>query len=89
MFFSCTSLITAPELPAIVLANGCYQQMFYGCTSLNQIKCLATSISATSCTLNWVFGVASTGTFIKNANMSSWTTGNNGIPSGWTVQDAA
>ena len=89
MFNGCTSLTTAPELPAIVLVNNCYQQMFYGCTTLNQIKCLATDISANYCTLEWIFDVASTGTFIKNTNMSSWTTGNNGIPSGWTVQDAA
>lgn len=27
----------------------------------------------------------STGTFVKNPNMTSWTTGVNGIPRGWTV----
>jgi hypothetical protein len=58
------------------------------CYSLNSIKCLATNISASDCTTNWVEGVASSGTFIKAANMSGWTTGNSGIPSGWTVQNA-
>ena len=87
MFYGCTSLTTAPELPATTLANSCYSTMFYGCTSLNSIKCLATNISARNCTANWVNGVTSTGTFVKDANMTGWTTGVNGIPSGWTVED--
>ena len=89
MFGGCTSLTTAPSvLPAATLANYCYQSMFNGCTSLKYIKCLATDISATDCLSGWVSGVASTGTFVKAANMESWTTGNSGIPTGWTVQDA-
>ena len=88
MFYHCTSLTTAPELPATTLAKGCYASMFFGCTSLNYIKCLATDISASNYTNAWVNGVASSGTFVKNPNMSSWTTGYNGIPTGWTVQDA-
>ncbi len=87
MFKNCTSLTTAPELPATTLTERCYQQMFYGCSSLNKITCNATNISATDCTKDWVSGVASTGTFKKNLSMSSWTTGVNGIPSGWTVQN--
>ena len=88
MFYECISLTTAPELPATTLADSCYKQMFCRCMNLNYIKCLATSISATNCTKNWVSGVASTGTFVKASSMTSWTTGVNGIPSGWTVQDA-
>ena len=88
MFYGCTSLTTAPELPATTLANKCYQMMFYGCTNLNYIKCLATDTSATDCVFNWVTNVASTGTFVKNPNMSSWPTGTSGIPTGWTVVDA-
>ena len=34
MFQGCTSLTTAPSLPATTLANYCYAGMFYGCTSL-------------------------------------------------------
>ena len=34
MFGGCTSLTTAPALPATTLAGGCYQEMFTGCTSL-------------------------------------------------------
>ena len=60
--------------------------MFYGCTSLNYIKCLATNTSAYYCTSDWVSGVAASGTFVKDAN-TTWTTGVNGAPSGWTVED--
>ena len=88
MFNQCTSLTTAPELPATGLTRGCYYSMFYGCSSLNYIKCLATDISPTNCTSNWVRGVASSGTFVKASSMSSWTTGESGIPSGWTVTNA-
>ena len=85
MFRGCTSLITAPALPATTLVDICYIAMFDGCTSLDNIKCLATDISANNCTGNWVDGVASTGTFVKNASMNEWTTGTSGIPEGWTV----
>ena len=34
MFSGCTSLTSAPELPATTLANGCYGGMFYNCSSL-------------------------------------------------------
>ena len=88
MFSGCTSLITAPELPATILVDSCYEEMFKGCTNLSYIKCLATDISATNCTYNWVNNVSSTGTFVKNASMTNWTTGISGIPSGWTVQNA-
>ena len=88
MFKGCTSLTTAPELPATTLPEECYNEMFNGCTNLNYIKCLATDISTRYCTLTWVSSVASTGTFVKNPSMSSWTEGANGIPAGWTVQDA-
>lgn len=34
MFAACTNLITAPELPAMILSEDCYDYMFGGCTSL-------------------------------------------------------
>ena len=90
MFWGCTSLTQAPQLPATTLASNCYQYMFYNCTNLNYIKCLATDISASQCTDHWVaYGGASSGTFVKAASMTGWTTGFDGIPSGWTVQDAS
>ena len=88
MFYGCTNLTAAPELPSPTLANYSYSEMFGGCSKLAYIKCLATNISATNCTNAWVNGVASTGTFVKDANMTGWTTGRNGIPTNWTVQNA-
>ena len=88
MFVGCDSLTTAPELPATTLANRCYERMFDNCFKLNYIKMLATDISASNCLNNWVIGVSSTGTFIKNAAMESLPTGSSGIPDGWTVQNA-
>ena len=85
MFQGCTSLTTAPALPANTLASYCYWGMFDGCSSLSYIKCLATDISAYRCREYWVRGVAATGTFVKNPNMTSWTTGKDGIPEDWTV----
>ena len=90
MFYACSSLTTAPAtLPAPTLATFCYNNMFYGCGNLIEITCLATDISAQGCTTGWVTGVNASGTFYKDSSMQDWTTGNNGIPSGWTVQDAA
>ena len=88
MFNGCTSLTTAPELPATTLANECYRFMFVSCTSLNYIKCLALDISATYCTMLWVRNVSKSGTFVKASGVS-WSTGEDGIPNNWTVQDAA
>lgn len=86
MFFGCTSLTNAPALPAPTLAVGCYFQMFAECSSLNSVTCLATSISLNNM-LRWLYGVAANGTFTKAAGVTSWGTGINGIPSGWTVKD--
>ena len=87
MFYNCKSLTTAPELPATTLVQSCYYEMFHYCSSLNYIKCLATDISASYCTRSWIYGVSDSGTFVKNPNMTSWTTGTSGIPTGWTVID--
>lgn len=85
MFDGCRSLTTAPELPATTLVSSCYKYMFRGCSKLNYIKALFTTEPSSSYTNNWVTGVSSTGTFIKNS-IATWdVTGVNGIPSGWTV----
>lgn len=88
MFYECTSLTKAPELPAVVLQTHSYTSMFRNCTSLNYIKCLASRFNAVDCTYDWVNNVSSTGTFVKPSQMTSWSIGVNGIPSGWTVVDA-
>lgn len=88
MFEGCRSLTQAPELPATALTQACYASMFYGCTNLNYVKCLATDISASFCTNCWLLDVSSTGTFVKNPNIESWSRGYSGIPNEWSVQDA-
>lgn len=87
MFKDCKDLVSAPVLPASVLEEGCYYEMFAGSSNLSSVSCLATDISASDCTSGWLWGVSETGTFTKAASMSSWTTGDSGIPSGWTTVD--
>ena len=88
MFNGCTNITESPILPARTLVENCYKDMFNGCTSLNYIECYATNTGATDCTENWVNNVSSTGTFVKNGLMNSWTVGVDGIPINWTVEDA-
>lgn len=52
------------------------------------MKCLATDISAECCTDSWLWYVSTSGTFVKAKDMTSWESGESGIPSGWTVEDA-
>ena len=85
MFYNCDALEKAPVLRMPVVPNTCFGHMFAGCENLKYIKCLATDISATNCTMGWTYGVASTGTFVKAKGMNKWTTGKDGIPAGWTV----
>ena len=88
MFNKAYNIITSPILPALTLAQECYGGLFWNCSKLDNITCLATNISASQCTNMWVYNVKSTGTFTKNSSMTSWTRGQYGIPSGWTVVNA-
>ena len=49
MFSSCTSLTTAPALPADTLAIYCYHGMFSGCTSLTTAPALPATTLAENC----------------------------------------
>ena len=52
MFYNCTSLTTAPTLPATTLANNCYNcynGMFRGCTSLTTAPALPATTLASAC----------------------------------------
>ena len=86
MFRDCKSLTKSPILPASVLGETCYSNMFERCSALIHITCLATDRSASNPNYRWVNGVASTGTFVKDAN-TTWPSGSSGIPDGWTVVD--
>ena len=59
MFQDCTSLISAPELPATTLANNCYNSMFFGCTSLKKAPELPATTLAICCYGNMFTGCAS------------------------------
>ena len=89
MFIGCTSLTTAPELPATTLATYCYNGMFQNCSRLNYIKAMFTTPPSNTYTRQWVSGVSSTGTFVKNSAATWTTTGVNGVPTGWTVETAS
>ena len=49
MFYGCTSLTTAPSLPATTLAEYCYESMFRGCTSLTTAPTLPATNLADNC----------------------------------------
>ena len=49
MFYGCTSLTTAPALPATTLTNYCYNSMFRDCTSLTTAPALPATTLAEGC----------------------------------------
>ena len=59
LFNGCTSLTTAPELPATTLATGCYYNMFRGCESLTTAPELPATILANSCYYCMFYGCTS------------------------------
>lgn len=89
MFYGCSTITSATindlDTPYGAVERS-YYSMFRYCSSLKQITYLGTNLGSYSHN-HWVEGVASTGTFIKDSSMSSWPTGADGIPSGWTVVD--
>jgi hypothetical protein len=89
MFRGCTSLTTAPELPATTLASNCYHGMFQGCTSLAYIAVKFNSFTgASSPVTDWMDGVAASGTFRCPTALGTDATisrGASACPYGWTV----
>ena len=67
MFSSCTSLLVAPQLPALELynyrpynGNNClYDSMFYGCTSLTTPPQLPATVLGEGCYANMFYGCTS------------------------------
>jgi len=84
MFKNCSSLETAPILPAITLTENCYKEMFYNCESLNYIEIKSTTLLGENYSLNWVYNVASEGEFKQPTNISN-AFNVNAIPIGWTT----
>lgn len=88
MFSECTQITKAPVLPATTLVSHCYDAMFGGCIALRYIKAMFTTTPGSSYTDYWVVNIPSGGTFVKNSNATWNVTGNNGVPSGWTIEYA-
>ena len=59
MFYGCSSLTTAPTLPATTLENSCYRSMFENCTSLVNTPQLPATTLASGCYLNMFSGCSS------------------------------
>ena len=79
-----------PEFPDYSLTPfgdipDCYSYMFSGCSKLNYVKALFTTTPSSNYTSSWLRGVASSGTFVKNAAATWNVVGVNGVPEGWTV----
>ena len=49
MFYGCSSLEVAPELPARSLGSYCYQYMFYGCSGLKKAPALPATTASSYC----------------------------------------
>ena len=98
MFSGCTSLTSAPvmNITADIIdtstgyraAINCFYQMFFGCRNLSYVKCTYSGYYMQDNTYQWLHNVAANGTFVKDASMQNWPTGESGVPSGWTVVDA-
>ena len=59
MFRGCTSLTTAPSLPATTLKSYCYFNMFFGCTSLTTAPSLPATTLVHNCYTNMFYGCTS------------------------------
>ena len=59
LFSGCTQLTSAPALPAINLADGCYSYMFYGCESLTSAPALPATTLADGCYSYMFYGCES------------------------------
>ncbi len=59
LFYDCTALTSAPELPAENLANYCYKSMFYGCSSLKTAPKLPAKTMASECYTHMFNGCSS------------------------------
>ena len=76
MFSGCTSLTTAPELPATKLnpAYHCYRDMFNGCSKLSKVTMLATDYDTSYCLNNWLdnAGTSAQSRTLKLANKTAY-----------------
>ena len=91
MFYNCQNLVTAPELPATTLADNCYGAMFNTCVNLTSIRVAFTSWGSNNnqYTNYWMEnagGYVDNPVFYCPSALDATNIGNNGIPTGWTVE---
>ena len=84
IFSSCSSLTTAPELPATTLALGCYYSMFAGCTSLTTAPALPATTLVDYCYSN-MFSYCSNLNTIKLGYTGNFANAPSGAFSGWVA----
>ena len=86
MFGGCSSLTTVPELPATVLANSCYKDMFYSCKALKKVKVgFYDWKSGINATTSWLTNVSSVGVFECPPALDCSTRDASHVPAGWTI----
>lgn len=85
MFYGCSSLVSAPELPATTLAQRCYESMFYGCSSLISAPELPATTLTNNCYKEMFYGCSSL-EYVKClslSDMSASSGGSNLYVSNW------
>ena len=70
LFSGCTALSTAPELPAMTLADNCYYGMFYNCSSLTTAPKLPAQTLKDRCYSNMFAGCSSLTTAPELSSMT-------------------
>lgn len=69
------------------LGSNFIYRLFHGCSNLNYIKIMLDGNIDSTYSNQITKGVSATGTFVKPSG-ATWATGVNGVPDGWTVEDA-
>lgn len=59
MFEDCAALVSAPELPTVILTSDCYHSMFRNCVSLISAPMLPATVLATFCYTEMFYGCTS------------------------------
>lgn len=73
LFRDCTSLTSAPELPATTLVDSCYYGLFRDCTSLTTAPVLPATTLANNCYYKMFQGCSSLSSV--EVNFTDWSTG--------------
>ncbi len=56
LFYGCSVLTSAPDLPSKNLSSNCYSSMFYGCTGLTTAPALPATVLAKGCYAQMFYG---------------------------------